>query len=1291
MRALIDTGASRSVISENFFHDLRLKYEIGAGIPRNLIVADGRLVPVKGKVGITIKVNGLNMPFEFLILKNSQHAIILGTDFLEYHKAKIDFEEKVITFYDGLTATHLKGTKDKMKLKQLIYTIDDFELQPNGEAILPITIASDFIGKTSIIEPISSLDNQKFLVAKSIQQPSSNQAACKVLNLTNKAIKISHDKPIAYVEELFEDELLTLDGTDNDDLFEETENDKYKRESQAKIDSNKTVTELGIKLSDNELTEEQKQRLAELIIENKKLFAKSLKDLPGTTLVHHRIDTGDNPPQRTRCYRYPPRAKQEIDKQIDDMLEAGIIEPSESMWGAPIVLVKKKSGEFRMCVDFRKLNSVTKQINFPLPDLQDVVDAMSEAHPKYFSVLDLKSGFYQIPLSPDTKEKTTFVSHSGQYNFLRLPMGMTNAPISFQILMTKVLKGQNFKNLLCYVDDVIIFSKSFEEHLKHLKEVFYRLDNADLRLHPEKCKFAMPKVLYLGHFISEKGVEVDSSKIEIITKYPQPTSQKQIRQFLGLCGYYRKFIRNYAAIANPLNRLLRKEMEFIFDKECEKSFQTLKEALASTPVLAFPDLNKPFIINTDASTVGIGFILSQANEQGVIHPICYGGRSLTRAERHYSATELECLALVSAVKQFHCYLVNTSFTIETDHVSLKWLQSLKSSTSGRLLRWSILLQGYNYTVKYKAGYKNTNADALSRCFNEVNESQVSDEFLKIGEVIEDSPEVNTILESELIDQDPNDTLWNDITEAQRSCPDLEPMIRYLESEEIPESNQEARKLIIEANEYVLQNGALYHLWQPRAKKSARRFIQQLVIPRKMRKQILEGVHDQMSHPGFNRCYLSLRMKYFWKGQFADVEKHIKSCEECQRCKYPSNQAKPPLKSFQVDPIMYRWHMDIVIMPESREGYKYILVVIESLSRWVEFIPLKDQTATTVATALYREIITRYGSPRVLVTDRAQNFRSQIVDALSKLFGIKRVMTSSFNPTGNSPAERTNRSIWNLLRILSKEEKDWPDYLPAVAMQLRGITNAHLGYSPFYILFGLEMRFPTDLQMPEVNTKTTPDSYIEQLIPKLKAAREAVKEATEEMQADNKRLHDVKAKPVDYKVGQLVLMFNPVVPVGKKTKLNRRYIGPFLITKIIPPNTYRLRNPITNKDLLHPVNAKRIKPYFDRRDFINKPQPEEEEEKRLSDDEVTRRKEQTESPKTQAKPELTLDKGEWFPAEKLLKMKIAGTKRYYLVLWKDKSYKPTWIIADDVSEYLKRIFHIDHTLQGRKRKKIKGVK
>lgn len=347
---------------------------------------------------------------------------------------------------------------------------------------------------------------------------------------------------------------------------------------------------------------------------------------------------------------------------------------------------------------------------------------------------------------------------------------------------------------------------------------------------------------------------------------------------------------------------------------------------------------------------------------------------------------------------------------------------------------------------------------------------------------------------------------------------------------------------------------------------------------------------------------------------------------------------------------------LVIMPESREGYKYILVVIESLSRWVEFIPLKDQTATTVATALYREIITRYGSPRVLVSGRVQNFRSQIVEALSKLFGIKRVMTSSFNPTGNSAAERTNRSIWSLLRILSKEEKDWPDYLPAVAMQLRGITNAHLGYSPFYLLFGLEMRFPTDLEMPELNTKSTPISYIEQLIPKLKAAREAVKEATEEMQADNKRLHDVNTKPADYKVGQLVLMFNLVVPVGKKAKLNRKYIGPFIITKIILPNTYRLRNPVTNKDLLHPVNARRMKPYVDtdRRDFMNKPQTEEG-GKLVGQGETTNTELETELPKTQTKPEETPNKGEWFPAEKLLKMKIEKRKKYYLVAWKDKSY------------------------------------
>ena len=370
---------------------------------------------------------------------------------------------------------------------------------------------------------------------------------------------------------------------------------------------------------------------------------------------------------------------------------------------------RKWTGLF--CIDYWKLNAVTKPISFPLPQLPDIFDAMTEAKPKYFSLLDLRSGYHQVPLDPATKEKSIFVTHSSQYQFLCLPFGLINVPATFQLLVSKVFHNMHFKSVLCYLDDILIYSATFDDYLKHLTEVFQRLKDAKLKLNPPKCCFGLDKILYLGHVLSPKGMAVDKSKIDIIDTYPWPTSHKEVRAFLCLAGYYSKFIKGFSIIANPLNRLLRKDMEFICEEGCEAAFPKLKQALNSAPFLIYPDFRKDFIINCD---IGIGYVLAQEDEGGREHPICYGGRFLTSCERNYTIAELECLSLIESVKQFHGYLANSFFTVYIDHLSLKCLQNMKTTTNGRLLRWSLALQGYNFKIAYKSGKCNQNADALSR-------------------------------------------------------------------------------------------------------------------------------------------------------------------------------------------------------------------------------------------------------------------------------------------------------------------------------------------------------------------------------------------------------------------------------------------------------------------------------------------------------------------------------------------------------------------------------------------------
>ncbi|CAC5382706.1 Transposon Ty3-G Gag-Pol polyprotein [Mytilus coruscus] len=350
-------------------------------------------------------------------------------------------------------------------------------------------------------------------------------------------------------------------------------------------------------------------------------------------MYQHVIETDDAPPVRKRFYRQTPQVFEEMNRQIEQMLKYDIIEESNNEWQSPVVMCKKKSGEMRFCVDYRLLIKYTRQNFFPLPRLEDVFDALGKAQVSIFSTLDLLSGYWQCGLNPKTAHKAAFVTPSGVYQWERLPFGLASAPSSFQHLLTQDPRSLNYKIALVYVDDILVFSRSFEEHVNHLQLVFDKLISAGLTLKPGKCLFARKEVIYLGHTISKEGVKVDTSKVDAVSSFSVPKNQKQIRSFLGLTNYYRKFIEGYSHITTPLNHLMGNDVPFEWSEKCQMAFDQLKKALCSAPILAYPNMSKPFILTTDASGTAIGYILGQLDSKGQEKVIAYGGRSLTQGER----------------------------------------------------------------------------------------------------------------------------------------------------------------------------------------------------------------------------------------------------------------------------------------------------------------------------------------------------------------------------------------------------------------------------------------------------------------------------------------------------------------------------------------------------------------------------------------------------------------------------------------------------------------------------------
>ena len=455
----------------------------------------------------------------------------------------------------------------------------------------------------------------------------------------------------------------------------------------------------------------EKDLFYRLLLSYADAIASSTSDLGRTDRLRHSIHTGGVAPVRQPVRRVPPHRREEVRKLLNEMLERGVVEPSASPWASPIVLVRKKDGSTRFCVDYRKLNDVTRKDAYPLPRIDATLDTLHGS--QWFSTLDLLSGYWQVEVDEADRQKTAFCTTEGLFQFKVMPFGLCNAPATFQRLMDLVLAGLQWSDCLVYIDDVIMLGRTFDEHLRNLRSVLQRLRESGLRLKPSKCSFFQSEVQYLGHIISRDGVATDPFKTEKVTTWPTPTSVRETQQFLGFAGYYRRFVKDFAQVARPLHRLTERPTNFVWTTECQDAFDELRRRLTSAPILAYPNFSRQFVLDTDASDTGIGAVLSQIDGEGQERVVAYGSRLLTKPERRYCVTRRELPAVVTFTKQYRSYLTGQRFLLRTDHGSLTWLRNFKEP-EGQLARWLERLQELDFDIVYRRGKKHTNADALSR-------------------------------------------------------------------------------------------------------------------------------------------------------------------------------------------------------------------------------------------------------------------------------------------------------------------------------------------------------------------------------------------------------------------------------------------------------------------------------------------------------------------------------------------------------------------------------------------------
>ena len=434
-------------------------------------------------------------------------------------------------------------------------------------------------------------------------------------------------------------------------------------------------------------------------------------DIGRTNIFKHEIITGNNSPVATQAYRSNPIKKQFIEREIEDMEMRGIIRKSKSPWASPVVVVDKKDSTKRFCVDYRKLNKITKIDRYPLPRIDELLETFRTA--SWFTTLDLASGYWQVEMNEEDKEKTAFITHKGLYEFNVMPFGLCNAPGTFQRLMNYVLQDFLGKFVAVYLDDIIIYSRTFEQHIDHIRQIFGALRKATLKIKIKKAYFCFPNIAFLGHIVGRNGISPDPAKVEKIRNFPEPTNLKELRGALGLFSYYRKFVKDFSKIAKPMLTLLKKDTPFLWTNKQQRAFDYLKKRLMEAPILQYPDFTRPFVLYTDASGTGLGAVLSQIDDEKRERVIAYASRSLNQAECNYGITDQECLAVVWAIKHFEQYLGLLPFKVITDHSALKFLQTADVPT-GKRARWMMYLQQFQFEIVHRPGKENANADALSR-------------------------------------------------------------------------------------------------------------------------------------------------------------------------------------------------------------------------------------------------------------------------------------------------------------------------------------------------------------------------------------------------------------------------------------------------------------------------------------------------------------------------------------------------------------------------------------------------
>lgn len=1099
---------------------------------------------------------------------------ILGRDFLVKFKCNIDYESWLlnINIENHIVTIPIEDN-----------TNNAFTIPARCEVIRNIpnfSIAEDSVVLAQEIQPGVFCGN-------TIVSPTSK--CIKFINTTENQVIIRNFKPKIDALKIYK---ITANNNTN-------------------LNNNVRLEELKSQISLEHVPIFAKNKLTNLIKKYQDVFCLSNEHLSTNNFYEQNINLQDESKVYIPNYKQIHSQANEIKSQIQKMISDDIIEPSVSHFNSPILLVPKKSEDnskkWRLVVDFRQLNKKILADKFPLPRIDSILDQLGRA--KYFTTLDLMSGFHQIPLVEEARKYTAFSSPDGHFQFKRLPFGLNISPNSFQRMMNIALAGLTPECAFVYIDDIVVIGCSIDHHLNNLEQIFKRLRHYNLKLNPQKCKFFRTEVTYLGHKITNNGILPDDSKFQTIRDYPEPTNVDEVRRFVAFCNYYRKFVPNFAHIAKPLNNLLKKGTTFSWNDERRRSFHLLKHHLLSPRILQYPDFSKDFILTTDASDVACGAILSQLHENCDL-PIAFASKSFTKGEKSKPVIEKELTAIHWAIDYFKPYLYGRRFKVRTDHRPLVYLFGMNKPTS-KLTRMRLDLEEYDFDIEYLPGRANVGADALSRIPKNsedlkslvlvvntrsmTNKQKQNNSTRRLDEPnreidhltvwrTENPSEVNKLLKlgCEVHHNQLKIILCNHNYKKILGVVTI-PLTHNNGSRTLEFALLEISKLlkIYKRDKLALSEEDLFfkYISLQALKEIANNAISnyQIIIfkpPRFIYKQ--EEIHEILTrhhttptggHVGQHRLYLKLREIYKWKNMKLDIQNFIQGCEKCKinklhrYTKEATVVTTTPSKPFEV------LSADTVgPFTRTDKGNRYILTIQCNLTKYVILIPIPTKEANVIAKALVENFILIYGNFLELRTDQGTEYRNEVLDQICKLLEIKQTFSTPYHPQSIGALERNHRCLNEYLRSFTNvHQTDWDEWIKFYAFTFNTTPHTEHNFTPYELIFGRKAILPHDLESnrPTLEPIYNLDEYYNELKFRLQNTNKIAHQNLINRKEERQIILNNQTNPIDIKIGDLVYITNE-----NRRKLDPFYIGPFKIIEVQNPNCVIENIQTSKQNIIH---------------------------------------------------------------------------------------------------------------------------